>query len=113
MELLALPAFTDNYIWMLHDGVRALVVDDSATMRALIVSMLKRDPAIEVVGAAESAESARALIRQTDPDVQHGHDEKTAPHAEHPRDEAHDRTGDEGEQQLGGSQALRQHGDRG
>jgi hydroxyacylglutathione hydrolase len=27
MELLALPAFTDNYIWMLHDGVRALVVD--------------------------------------------------------------------------------------
>ena len=27
MELIALPAFTDNYIWMLHDGQRALVVD--------------------------------------------------------------------------------------
>ena len=27
MNLLALPAFADNYIWMLHDGARALVVD--------------------------------------------------------------------------------------
>ena len=27
MNLLALPAFTDNYIWMLHDGQRAVVVD--------------------------------------------------------------------------------------
>ncbi len=27
LELVALPAFTDNYIWMLHDGVQALVVD--------------------------------------------------------------------------------------
>jgi hydroxyacylglutathione hydrolase len=27
MNLTALPAFTDNYIWMLHDGARALVVD--------------------------------------------------------------------------------------
>ncbi|MDZ5460125.1 hydroxyacylglutathione hydrolase [Azohydromonas lata] len=27
MQLLALPAFTDNYIWMLHDGKQALVVD--------------------------------------------------------------------------------------
>ena len=27
MNLLALPAFSDNYIWMLHDGERALVVD--------------------------------------------------------------------------------------
>jgi hydroxyacylglutathione hydrolase len=27
MELLALPAFTDNYIWMLHNGQEALVVD--------------------------------------------------------------------------------------
>jgi hydroxyacylglutathione hydrolase len=27
MELIALPAFADNYIWMLHDGRRALVVD--------------------------------------------------------------------------------------
>jgi len=27
MNLLALPAFTDNYIWMLHNGHEALVVD--------------------------------------------------------------------------------------
>ena len=27
MNLIALPAFSDNYIWMLHDGHRALVVD--------------------------------------------------------------------------------------
>ncbi|MFN3297305.1 hydroxyacylglutathione hydrolase [Caldimonas sp.] len=27
MKLLALPAFADNYIWMLHDGREALVVD--------------------------------------------------------------------------------------
>lgn len=27
MELVALPALTDNYIWMLHDGYQALVVD--------------------------------------------------------------------------------------
>ncbi|MEK8050399.1 hydroxyacylglutathione hydrolase [Ideonella sp. DXS22W] len=27
MNLVALPAFSDNYVWMLHDGHRALVVD--------------------------------------------------------------------------------------
>jgi hydroxyacylglutathione hydrolase len=27
MKLVALPAFADNYIWMLHDGCEALVVD--------------------------------------------------------------------------------------
>jgi hydroxyacylglutathione hydrolase len=27
LSLVALPAFDDNYIWMLHDGLRALVVD--------------------------------------------------------------------------------------
>jgi hydroxyacylglutathione hydrolase len=27
MKLLALPAFADNYIWMLHDGAKAVVVD--------------------------------------------------------------------------------------
>jgi hydroxyacylglutathione hydrolase len=27
MNLVALPAFSDNYIWMLHDGSQALVVD--------------------------------------------------------------------------------------
>jgi len=27
MNLIALPAFADNYIWMLHDGLQAVVVD--------------------------------------------------------------------------------------
>lgn len=27
MNLIALPAFTDNYVWMLHDGAHAVVVD--------------------------------------------------------------------------------------
>jgi len=27
MNIIALPAFADNYIWLLHDGQQALVVD--------------------------------------------------------------------------------------
>jgi hydroxyacylglutathione hydrolase len=27
MNLIALPAFTDNYIWMIHDAAQAVVVD--------------------------------------------------------------------------------------
>ena len=30
MELIALPAFSDNCIWMLHDGANAIVVDPGA-----------------------------------------------------------------------------------
>jgi hydroxyacylglutathione hydrolase len=38
MNLLALPAFNDNYIWMLHDGVNAVVVDpgDAAPVAAAL-----------------------------------------------------------------------------
>ena len=38
MNLLALPAFADNYIWMLHDGVRAIAVDpgDAAPVHAAL-----------------------------------------------------------------------------
>ncbi|MDE2080823.1 MAG: hydroxyacylglutathione hydrolase [Burkholderiales bacterium] len=38
MKLIALPAFADNYIWMLHDGARAVVVDpgDSAPVLAAL-----------------------------------------------------------------------------
>ncbi len=38
MDLLALPAFADNYIWMLHDGARAVVVDpgDAAPVQAAL-----------------------------------------------------------------------------
>lgn len=44
MELLALPAFVDNYIWMLHNGVEAIVVDPGEAApveRALDASSLK------------------------------------------------------------------------
>jgi len=38
MKLIALPAFSDNYIWMLHDGQQAVVVDpgDAAPVRAAL-----------------------------------------------------------------------------
>ncbi len=38
MNLIALPAFADNYIWMLHDGKQAVVVDpgDAAPVRAAL-----------------------------------------------------------------------------
>jgi hydroxyacylglutathione hydrolase len=38
MNLIALPAFTDNYIWMLHDGREAVVVDpgDAAPVLAAL-----------------------------------------------------------------------------
>jgi hydroxyacylglutathione hydrolase len=35
MKLLALPAFSDNYIWMLHDGLQALVVDPGESAPAV------------------------------------------------------------------------------
>ena len=44
MNLIALPAFTDNYIWMLHDGASAIVVDPgeaAPVLRALDERSLK------------------------------------------------------------------------
>lgn len=40
MNLLALPAFNDNYIWMLHDARNAIVVDpgDSAPVIAALAA---------------------------------------------------------------------------
>ena len=49
--------------------VRTLVVDDSATMQAMIRAKLSVDPGIEVVGTAASADEARAKIKALDPDV--------------------------------------------
>jgi len=46
MTLIPLPAFNDNYIWMLHDGQRALVVDPGdpqVVMDALARWSLKLD----------------------------------------------------------------------
>jgi two-component system, chemotaxis family, protein-glutamate methylesterase/glutaminase len=49
--------------------VRVLVVDDSPTMRGLITAILRRDPEIEIVGAAADAQEARQAIKQLNPDV--------------------------------------------
>lgn len=50
MFLSALPAFTDNYIWLLHDGVDAVVVDpgDSAPVLAALDKFALRLRAILV-----------------------------------------------------------------
>lgn len=41
MKLIALPAFTDNYIWMLHNGRQALVVDpgDAVPVKNALASL--------------------------------------------------------------------------
>lgn len=49
--------------------VRALIVDDSLSMQAIIRRKLSFDPGIEVVGTAASADEARAQIKALDPDV--------------------------------------------
>jgi two-component system chemotaxis response regulator CheB len=49
--------------------IRVLVVDDSATMRAIIVNALNRDPEIQVVGQAADPLQARAAIKDLNPDV--------------------------------------------
>ena len=49
--------------------VRVLIVDDSATMRSLIATVLQRDPEIEVVGEAGDPFEAREAIKKLNPDV--------------------------------------------
>lgn len=49
--------------------VRVLVVDDSASMRAMLNRILSADPAIEVVGLAPEPHAARTMIKELNPDV--------------------------------------------
>jgi two-component system chemotaxis response regulator CheB len=49
--------------------IRALIVDDSATMRSLISAVLSRDPEIQVVGQAGDPYEAREAIKAHNPDV--------------------------------------------
>ncbi len=49
--------------------IRVVVVDDSITMRAIIVDALRRDPGIVVVGEAGDPVQARAAIKELNPDV--------------------------------------------
>lgn len=49
--------------------IRALIVDDSRTIRSIVRVLLSRDPEIEVVGEAGDPYEARAAIKALDPDV--------------------------------------------
>lgn len=49
--------------------IRVLIVDDSATMRALLQARLSDEADIEVVGSARDASEARQLIKLLNPDV--------------------------------------------
>lgn len=49
--------------------VRVLIIDDSPTMRAILMTRLARETDIEVVGTAVDAVEGRELIKQLDPDV--------------------------------------------
>ncbi|NWG53517.1 MAG: chemotaxis response regulator protein-glutamate methylesterase [Hydrogenophilaceae bacterium] len=49
--------------------IRVLVVDDSATMRNLISTTLRRDPEIEVIGGCGDPYEAREAIKTLSPDV--------------------------------------------
>src|SRR3954466_2037919 len=50
MKLIPLPAFHDNYLWLLHDGQRALVVDpgDAGPVQAFLQAQGLRLEAILV-----------------------------------------------------------------
>ena len=50
-------------------AIRVLIVDDSATARAVLRDILESDPAIEVVGTASDAFVARDMIVELRPDV--------------------------------------------
>ncbi len=49
--------------------LRVLVVEDSDTIRELLVTLLEEDPDIEVVGQARNGTEAVAMTAELDPDV--------------------------------------------
>lgn len=49
--------------------IRVVVVEDSPTMRAILMARLSEEPDIKVVATAANAQEGRELIRQFDPDV--------------------------------------------
>jgi two-component system, chemotaxis family, protein-glutamate methylesterase/glutaminase len=51
------------------ERIKVLIVDDSALMRQMLISILERDPMIKVVGVAPHPLKARELIKKLNPDV--------------------------------------------
>jgi two-component system chemotaxis response regulator CheB len=50
-------------------SIKVLIVDDSELVRQMLSEMLKADPMIDVVGAAEDPYQARQMIKELHPDV--------------------------------------------
>ncbi len=50
-------------------SIRVVIVEDSPTMRAILMNRLSKEPDIEVVAAAANAAEGRQMIRELDPDV--------------------------------------------
>lgn len=50
-------------------SIRVLIIDDSPTMRAILMSQLSEEPDITVIGAAGNAREGREMIKQFNPDV--------------------------------------------
>lgn len=50
-------------------SIRVLIIDDSPTMRAILMSRLSEEPDISVIGTAGNAIEGRELIKQFNPDV--------------------------------------------
>lgn len=53
----------------MSERTRVLIVDDSASMRAVLNRILSSDPEIEVIGLAPEPHAARAMIKELNPDV--------------------------------------------
>lgn len=51
------------------DGIRVLVVDDSAVVRRLLTDILTADPQIQLIGTAANAAVALAKVEEANPDV--------------------------------------------
>ena len=49
--------------------IRVLIIDDSATMRAILMTRLSNEPDIAVIGTAANAAEGRELIKRFNPDV--------------------------------------------
>jgi Chemotaxis response regulator containing a CheY-like receiver domain and a methylesterase domain len=49
--------------------LKVMVVEDSLTAQKLIVSILSKDPNIDVIGVASSGEEAIKLLENLEPDV--------------------------------------------
>lgn len=68
MYLIPIPAFTDNYLWLLHDGKRALVVDPGdadAVLRVLKANALQLESILVTHHHADHTAGVDALRQAT------------------------------------------------